>query len=134
MPEAPADLSAPATWRVAVSVLAAEAVVLLGLTGWVVYQDFFAAATSPQGALGTTIFALALAALLGLLAWSIWKRRAWARGPAVVLQLLLLPIGYYMITGGQPLLGVVTIAVGLVGAGALLAHGTRAALDIPEQR
>ncbi len=71
-----------------------------------------------------------MAGVLGLLAWSLHRRQRWARGPAIVLELLLLPIGYYMVAGGVAWLGLPTMALGLVGAGALLAPTTRSALGI----
>jgi len=70
-----------------------------------------------------------LAALMGGLGWMLWRRRAWARGPAIVLQLLLVPIGYTMVSGGL-WLGLVVMAVGLCGAGTLLAPATRASLGM----
>lgn len=120
---------APATLRWAVGLLAAQAVGLVGLTIVLVYADVVATATTPQGAIGLTIFTALLAALLGLLAWSLLRRRRWARGPSIVLQLLLVPIGWTMINGGQPLLGIPVIALGLAGAGLLLAPATREYLD-----
>jgi hypothetical protein len=95
----------------------------------VVYADLVATATTVQGAIGLTIFTALMAALLGVFAWSLHRRRRWARGPAIVLQLLLVPIGWTMVSGGQPALGVPVIALGLIGAGTLLAPATREALD-----
>jgi hypothetical protein len=70
------------------------------------------------------------AVVLALLAWQLRARRAWARGVAIVLQLLLLPLGYALLTTGAPLIGVPLIAVGVVGAGLLLARSSREALGI----
>jgi hypothetical protein len=57
-------------------------------------------------------------------------RRGWARGPAIVLEMLFIPIGYYMTTGGLAWLGLPVMALGLVGAGLLLAPSTRTALGL----
>jgi hypothetical protein len=128
MPEAPPDLRRPASLLAALGLLAAETVALAGLTGYLVYADVVSDATTFQGAIGLTLFTALMAALLGLLTWSLFHGRGWARGPAIVVQLLLVPIGYYMVTGGLPALGVPVIAVGVIGAGVLLAPATRAAV------
>jgi hypothetical protein len=75
-----------------------------------------------------TVFSALLAAAFGGLAWALHGRRSWARGPAVVLQLLLIPIGYTMATSGLPVFGVPVLLIGLVCAGTLLAPASRAAL------
>jgi hypothetical protein len=115
------------------------AVVLLGVqtlgvaavTGFLLYEDLTAApASSARDAWSITGFAAAATALLGVLCWALWHRRSWARGPSIVLELLLVPIGYYMIRGGLPWLGVPVSLLGISGAGLLLAPATREALGI----
>lgn len=118
----------PASLRWAVGLLAAESVGLGALVAFLLYEDLNAPAGSVGSAIAVTLFAALMAGLLGLLAWALWRRRGWARGPAMVLQLLMLPIGYYMITGAVAWLGLLVVAIGLGGAGALLAPATRAAL------
>ena len=125
----PDRVRGPATLRWAVGLLAAQAAGLAVLTVLVVYADLVATATTVQGAIGLTIFTALMAALLGVFAWSLHRRRRWARGPAIVLQLLLVPIGWTMVSGGQPAFGIPVIALGLIGAGLLLAPATREALD-----
>ena len=49
-----------------------------------------------------------------------------------MLQLLLVPIGWTMVSGGQPALGVPVIVLGLIGAGTLLAPATREALEVSD--
>jgi hypothetical protein len=49
------------------------------------------------------------------------RRKSGARAPAIVLQLMLLPIGWYMIQGGMGWLGVPLMALGL-GVTALLVN------------
>ena len=93
------------------------------------YEGLTATAGSAPGALAVTLYAALMAALMGGLGWMLWRRRAWARGPAIVLQLLLVPIGYTMVSGGL-WLGLVVMAVGLCGAGTLLAPATRASLGM----
>jgi hypothetical protein len=116
------------TW--AVWLLVVQAAAVAAVAGLVVYADLAGTAGTARSALTVTGYAVLMAAVLALLAWALGRRRAWARGPAIVLELLLVPIGWYMITGGAAWLGVPVIAVGLVGAGLLLAPSTRAALGI----
>lgn len=129
MPEEPTPEPAPASLRTALLLLGAEAVLLTLLTVFLVYAALAGEGSTAGTAVGTTIFVALLAGLLGWFAWSLFRRRAWARGPAIVLQLLLVPIGATMLTGGAPTLGIPTILLGLVGAGSLLAPTTRGALD-----
>ena len=59
-----------------------------------------------------------------------WRRRAGARAPAIVLQLMLLPIGYYMIQGGLGWLGVPLIILGVAVCGLLVSPPTTRALGV----
>jgi hypothetical protein len=77
-----------------------------------------------------TGFTAIMAILLGLFAWALARRRGWARGPAVVLELMLLPVGWFMTTGGLAWLGVPVLLIGLLGAGLLVAPATRQALGV----
>jgi small-conductance mechanosensitive channel len=128
MPEEPTPEPAPPSLRTALLLLGGETVLLALLTGFLVYADFSADRATVTTAIGTTAFAVLLTGLLGLFTWALFRRRAWARGPAIVLQLLLVPIGVTMFAGGLPTVGIPTILLGLVGAGSLLAPTTREAL------
>lgn len=131
MPEPVATSQAPpSTLRWAVWLLTAQAVAVAALFAFLLYEDLTAQAQSVRGAVMVSVFTAGMAALLAGLAHALRQRRAWARGPAIVLELLLLPIGYYLVTGGVAWLGVPVIAVGLCGAGALLAPATRVALGM----
>jgi hypothetical protein len=109
--------------------LAVEALGMVAVLMFLVYEDLARPAESVRGAIVVTLLAAALAALLGALANGLRRRRSWARGPALVLQLLALPIGYTMLTGGAPWLGLPVLAVALATAAALVAPATRAALS-----
>jgi hypothetical protein len=115
--------------RVGIWLLTGEAVLLAGLVVFLLYQDLTARAETAGGAVAVTVYAAIITAIVALLAWSLARRRAWARGPAVVMQLLLIPLGWYALTGGLPALGVPVIIAGVVGALALMAPSTREALD-----
>jgi hypothetical protein len=114
--------------RWAVWALVAETVGLVALVVYLVYADIAGGAQTVRGAVMVTLFAALTAALFGTLALALLRRRAWARGPAIVLQLLLLPIGYSMAANGLAWVGGPVIALGLAGAAALVAPATREAL------
>jgi hypothetical protein len=61
-------------------------------------------------------FAIATAGVLLLLARAVDRRRGWARSPAVVLQLLALPVGVGLLQGGVWAAGVPVL---LLAAGTL---------------
>jgi hypothetical protein len=126
----PAGARTPATLRAAVGLLAAQAVVVTLIVVFLVYKDLTARVVSMRDAMIVTGFAALIAVLLAVLVGALVRRRAWARGPAVVLELMLLPIGWFMISGGLGWLGVPVFALGLLGAGLLVAPGTREALGV----
>lgn len=94
----------------------------------------YAALTQPAMSLASGVTTVAvpfgLAALLVLLGWQLTRRRSWARGIAIVLELLLLLLGYTMITGGAAWAGIPLMALSLGGAALLLAPSSREALGI----
>lgn len=124
----PDSLPAPLRW--AVWLLAGEAVAVALVAAFLAYEDVTARATDLQAALVVTALALAGAAALAGLARALWRCRAGARGPAVVLQLMLLAIGYYMTQGGLAWLGIPVIALGLVVCGLLITPATTRALGL----
>ena len=66
----------------------------------------------PTAALGEAGFFLLVAVALGAVAWGLLTGRRWARTPAIVTQLLLLPVVYSLIgPSRQLLLGLATGAV-----------------------
>ena len=122
--------SAPTTLRWAVRLLGVEAAALAVVTLWLIYELATTTATRVRGAVLVTDYAGLMASLFALMGWALHHRRAWARGPAIGLEMLLIPIGYYMTMGGVAWLGLPVIAFGLVGAGMLLAPSTRATLGL----
>ncbi|MFJ6198298.1 hypothetical protein [Micromonospora sp. NPDC092111] len=109
----------PDTLRWAVRLLRAEAVALALLAGWLVWADLTAAKTDLVSALFVTGFAIVGAVALWALGGALDRRRAGARAPAMVLELMLLPVGWFMISGGLGWLGVPLMVLG-VGVCALL--------------
>ncbi|MER7440664.1 hypothetical protein [Micromonospora avicenniae] len=110
----------PVTLRWAVWLLRGEAVAVGLIALWLVWADLTTDTTvGLTSALLVTAFAVAGAVALWALGGALHRRRAGARAPAIVLQLMLLPIGWYMIQGGMGWLGVPLMALG-VGVSVLL--------------
>ncbi|MEU5949450.1 hypothetical protein ABZ793_28350 [Micromonospora sp. NPDC047465] len=109
----------PVTLRWAVRLLRGEAVAVGLVAAWLVWADLTAATTDLTSALLVTAFAVGAAAALWALGGALARRRAGARAPAIVLQLMLLPVGWFMVQGGVAWLGVPLMALGL-GVTALL--------------
>lgn len=127
--DTPTRTNAP-TLRWAVRVLAVEAVALTGLAIYVAWATLARSTTSKQGA-GALLALIVIGVLIVAgLSRALSNLKTWARGPAIVLELLLLPIGYTMISGGLAYVGIPVMLVGLVGAGLLLAPATRTALGL----
>ncbi|KAB1909906.1 hypothetical protein [Micromonospora sp. AMSO31t] len=120
----------PGTLRWAVLLLRAEAVALGLVAAWLIWSDLTARTTDLTSALLVTAFAVAGAVALWALGAALARRRAGARAPAIVLQLMLLPVGWYMIQGGLGWLGVPLMALGLGVTGLLVSTPTNRALGL----
>lgn len=118
----------PATLHWAVRLLRAEAVALGLVAVWLIWSDLTASTRDLTSALLVTAFAVAGAAALWALGGALARRRAGGRAPAIVLQLMLLPIGWYMIQGGLGWLGLPLMALGLGVVGLLVSAPTNRAL------
>ena len=120
----------PTSLRLAVALLFVEALGIGAVAVLFAWYGLTHKAASTGSAVSVVVFPAALAVLLGWLAVTLARTRAWARGPSIALELLLVPIGYYMVAGGSAWLGVPTIIAALATTGLLLAPATRAALGI----
>jgi hypothetical protein len=118
----------PSTLRWAIWVLVAEGVGLLGVAVFLVVDAVTGPAQSPVSATALIAFTLVMAGVLVGCGRALAHRAAWARSPAIVIQLLLVPIGWSMISVGLVAPGIGLIVIGLGGAATLLAPATRAAL------
>lgn len=85
---------APRPVRVACAILAAEALVLIGLGGFEVYSTVFGHPSGVLRALLGAAFALGTAIALLAGARGLWQLNPAARTPMVVIQLLLIPVSY----------------------------------------
>lgn len=127
--DTPTRTNAP-TLHWAVRLLAVEAVALTGLAIYVAWASLARSTTSKQGA-GALLALIVIGVLIVAgLSRALSNLKTWARGPAIVLELLLLPIGYTMISGGLAYVGIPVMLAGLFGAGLLLAPATRTALGL----
>ncbi|NUP37642.1 MAG: hypothetical protein HOY76_11665, partial [Streptomyces sp.] len=91
-------------------------VLVMGLTG---------DPDSPQQAemLGVTVLALAVLPLAA--ARGLWQRRRWSRGPAMITQLMALPVAWTLVQNGGGLIAVgVATAVAAFAVLALLINPT----------
>ena len=87
---------------------------------------------NPDSLVGA-IFICVLAAMGGagllLCAWGLRRRRRWSRSPALVWQLLMIPVGWYQVQGGLRWLGLSLVGVSALGALLLLVPATTQALQ-----
>lgn len=120
----------PGPLRWAVRILRAEAAALGVLAAVLVYQDIAATATDLLSAIFVTAFAVGGTLALWALASALGNRRAGARAPAMVLQLLLLPVGYYMTQGGLTWAGPPLMALGVLVCALLVCPPTNRALGL----
>ncbi|MFV2111904.1 hypothetical protein ACFHW0_06115 [Micromonospora sp. LOL_025] len=118
----------PVTLRWAVRLLRAEAVAVGLVAAWLLWADLTATTTDLTSALLVTAFAIGAAAALWALGGALTRRKAGARAPAIVLQLMLLPIGWFMVQGGMAWLGVPLVALGLGTTALLVSTPTTRAL------
>jgi len=123
---APNQIPGPLRW--AVLMLRGEAVAVGLIAGWLLWANLTAPTVDLVSALLLTAFAAGAAAVLWALGGALARCRAGARAPSIVLQLMLLPIGWFMIQGGLGWLGGPLIALGLGVTALLLSTPTTRAL------
>ncbi|MCQ8195292.1 hypothetical protein [Streptomyces rugosispiralis] len=115
----------PARLTAAAVLAAAEGVVLLGFGVYVLIMGLTGNPESPEQAemLGVTVLALALLPLLA--ARGLWLRRRWSRGPAMITQLMALPVAWTLVQNGGGLIAAgVATAVAALAVLALLINPT----------
>jgi len=116
------------TLRWAVRLILAQVVALALLTAALGYGSLVDRSTTARMAASVTGYALLLTVLLGCAGVGLARHRRWARGPAIVLELLQVPIGFGLLAGGLAVVGVPMLAASIGAAGLLLAPSTRFAL------
>ncbi|WP_410536523.1 hypothetical protein [Streptomyces sp. KL2] len=125
--------SRPGRITAAAAVVAAQGVVVagLGVTMLVMLLTGGRADDAVQALTGA-VTVLALAVLPLAAARGLWLRRRWSRGPAVIVQLMALPVGWQMAqNGGVWLAGGVAIALtALAVLGCLMSPAAAGALGV----
>ncbi len=102
---------APRSLRLAALLVGVEALALVGVAGTVLWLTLTGTPDSTGRALAEVVYVLLGAAALAAGAVGLRRVAGWARGPVVVLQLLLGLLGYVTaFDGGRPLLGVPLLA------------------------
>ena len=106
-----------------------EALGLLVAAAAVAVELLVSSASDPLGA--AVLAGLALVAGLGLAlaARGLARRGRWARAPALVTNLILLPVGYGLVQSGRWYAGLPIMALGLAVLVLLFHQATNAALD-----
>jgi len=82
------------------AVLAAEALLTLGVAGWQLLGLSRGGAARPEVAWGSSTYFLLVAAVVAVLAVFAWRGARWVYGPAVFLQVLALPLAATMAAEG----------------------------------
>ncbi len=105
-----------------------EGLALFGFGVWLAVESLLRDASNEAVATGSTVYFLVLGALVLLIAYGLWRRSSITHGAAVFVQLLVLPVAWYMAQAGF-WAGAVPLAVAAVGALAgLMRPDARAAL------
>jgi hypothetical protein len=105
-PEAP-----PAVRRAAL-VVAVEAVALAAVAGWLLWLTVGSSAESVGRAVAEVVYVGFFAVVLGAAAVGLWRVSGWARGPVIVLQVLLGLFGFTSaFQADRPLIGVPILAL-----------------------
>jgi hypothetical protein len=124
------ETEVPAPLRAACAVIGLEALTLLGGTVFLVVDAIAGHPESVGGALLVAAAALLAGAMLGFCARGLWRLQPGARTPAVVLQLLAVPVSYTMaFQAGRYALGGPILAAALAVLYLLFTPPVRAVLD-----
>ena len=119
------EKSATLLW--AVRLLFAEAAGLAVLTAFLVVLDLTAHAESVSLAIALTVAAAIGVAFVYLVARALARRMSGARGPAIVVQLMIIASGGFLLQTGPAWAGLVLMALGAsVGLLIVLPSSTRA--------
>jgi hypothetical protein len=107
-----ARTEAPRSLRWAAVVVGIEAVAAGVGALWLLYLVLTSTAVSMSNAIAEVVVAAGAAAVLTALAVGLWRVASWARGPVVVLQLLLAALAYTAtFQSGQPAIGLPVLAL-----------------------
>jgi hypothetical protein len=115
----PRPAAPPTALHAVAGLVAAEGLLLVGIAGFYLVELVVATATDVTRALVSAGLALLAAVGLLLVGRGLFRARRWARSPALVTNLILVPVAIGLLQGGRwyvgvPLLGVAVAVVVLL--------------------
>ena len=128
-----AAFDAPATLVWAVRLLLAEAAALAVLTAYLIVQDVTADAADRVVAIALTVFAAFGAVTVAAVGRALARRTGAARGPAIVVQLMLMVLSYYMLKAALWWLVVPLLLLGLTVTVLIVLPPTTRALGLDRE-
>lgn len=128
--EAVAAVTNPVPLRTAVWLLTAQAIGLIGVTVLLLWLSLTATETSHGAGLAEAVVAAGVALLLGLAARSLHRGHATLRGAAIFVELMFLPLGYYLAQAGLWWFAVPAWVLGLGTAVLLVVPSTRESVGV----
>ena len=117
------------TLRACAALVALQALGLAAVAVFYLVELVVATADDAVRAAVSALLALAAAAGLGLVARGLLQRRGWARSPALVSNLLVLPVAVGLLRGGRWYVGLPLLVWAVAVLGLLFAPATAADLD-----
>lgn len=125
----PSREPAPATLRAAWLLVGLQALGLVGIAVFYLVELAIASPDDVTRAVVTLLLALAAGAGLALVTRGLARRRRWARAPALVTNVLVLPVAWSLVTGDRWYVGMPLGAWSLAVIALLFAPPTEAALE-----
>ena len=119
----------PWTLSVPSLIVAGQGLVLVGLGVFLVWIAITSDPENQSNAVSMGIISAITGAGLVLCSLALWRRTRWARAPAIVWQLLTIPIGIYQIQGDLWFVGVPIVVLALVTIALLGSRRTTEALE-----
>lgn len=117
-------------YRLIVGIMVVQVIGLALMTAWLLYHDLTSEITTARIAASVTGYAAIMTVLFAVAAAGLARRRRWARGPAIVLELLQVPIGYNLVAAGGVLVGLPVLLLSLACSVLLFLPATRDELGI----
>ena len=108
----------------AAAVLALQGLALLVVAGFYVRELALGRGASTARVVVSVVLILVTAAALGAMARTWLGEGTWQRTPTLLWSVILLPVAWGLVQGGQGVIGAVVGAAGVVGLGSALATPT----------
>lgn len=120
----------PVTLRIAVGLLWLQGLAMVGLGIALVVWDLTGHPDEFWAGITEAVVSVLIGLLFGVLGYALVRGHRAARTPAIVLELTLLPIGYFMISSSVVWEGVLAIVLGVAVTGLLVTPSVRDSLGI----